>query len=231
MARLIMPLLLKLIAVPALLLSAVYALWLATMVSSTTIALGDTGYAVTYSIAWGRGMDERVDVYGLGKPAVRLSGDWLDTWESYSGVALYRSEDGNTYIFGVKPGIYRFDVTTRLMDYHCATSSIVSHTAAGASIAALTANQRSALSIDRKDHAYINLVEPSQDQRLPENPPASRYYEGLRFLGMFRVTEGRRGTDGSRAAAFASSADIHEPMNALDGDCKWSSLVRDVRDL
>lgn len=43
------------------------------MVSSTTVKLGDTGYAVAYRMAWGWDMEERVDVFRLDNPTVGQS--------------------------------------------------------------------------------------------------------------------------------------------------------------
>jgi hypothetical protein len=211
-------------------LSAVYALWLATMVSSTTIKLGDTGYAVAYRMAWGWGMEERVDVFRLDSPTVGQSGGWLDIWKKpyNSGMSLYRSEDGSTYLFGFAPGVYRFDVATGQMDYHCSTAGLVSAKAPEASLAVPTTLEGT--STRRRAQAYNSFIEPTEGQEIPDDPPASRHYEGLRFLGMFGVTRGGRDAMRGGPTAFASSEEGEEQIDTLDGDCEWSSFVRDPRD-
>jgi|TARA_R110002012_G_scaffold297890_1_gene496042 hypothetical protein len=220
----------KRIAVSVLGISALYALWMATMVSSTTIKLGDTGYAVAYRMAWGWGMEERVDVFHLDSPTVGQSGDWLDIWKkpNNSGMSLYRSEDGSAYLFGFAPGVYRFDVATGQMDYHCYTAGLVSPKAAGASLAAPITPEGT--STRRRAQAYNSFIEPTRAQEIPDDPPASRYYEGLRFLGMFGVTRGGRDAMRGGTTAFASSEEGDELIDTLDGDCEWSSFVRDPRD-
>jgi hypothetical protein len=220
----------KRLAVFALAVSGLYALWVATMVSSTTIKLGDTGYAVAYQMAWGWDMEERVDVFRLDSPSVGQSGDWLDIWKKpyNSGMSLYRSEDGRTYLFGFAPGVYRFDVATGKMEYHCYTAGLVSPKPPGTSLAAATTLEGT--STRRRAQAYISYIEPTRHQEIPDDPPASRYYEGLRFLGMFGVTRGGRDAIRGGPTAFASSEESDELPDTLDGDCEWSSFVRDPGD-
>lgn len=142
----------------------------------------------------------------------------------YSGMTLYRSEDGDTYFFGMKPGVYRFHVSTGQMDYHCVTTDIVSHTAQERPDPSLSNRNRSLTPF----HSFID-IEPPQSPAIPSNPPASLYYEDLRFLGMFGVTLGGFFNRGE-TTTFAPSGNLIEPIDGLDTNCKWSSLLRHLDD-
>ncbi len=217
---------LKILTIAALVVGGLYWLVLKPAVRSTVVELGDTGYAVKYRMAWGWGMEERIDVFRPDSWLAGQSGDWMGILGEpyYSGMTLYRSEDGDTYFFGMKPGVYRFHVSTGQMDYHCVTEDIVSHTA--------LARQGSSLSNSDRPSAFERYIyiEPSQLQTIPADPPVSQYYKDLRFLGIIGLTPGGRGNYRGGPPIFISSTDTVEPIGGLEGSWKLSSVVRDRND-
>ncbi|TBB69186.1 hypothetical protein [Rhizobium ruizarguesonis] len=98
----------------------VYAAWHVAMTRSTTIRLEPAGYELTYSMAWGWGMEERWTIRKFGALWSSPSSKWTEIWKKpyNSGMVVYASDDGQTYYFGTGYGLHFFQAETRgLLDH------------------------------------------------------------------------------------------------------------------
>ncbi|MBO9127754.1 MULTISPECIES: hypothetical protein [unclassified Rhizobium] len=201
--------------------------------SSSTVALPETDYTVTYQVRWGLGMDEGLII---SQPTRLLSEHRplrikVEQKPYNTGMAVFRSSDGATYFFGFGVGFYRFVTTTNKLDYACSIGELVEHTPLGKQLFERGTTTKSRDVLDPDGRPIWGFLRASSEENLPRDAPASRYYSSLTFLGQFGLADGTR-SDSPRGgkAVFASADDISEPRSSLDGNCKLSSMARSTSD-
>lgn len=191
--------------------------WRSLMSSSTTVALEQTGYAATYSVAWGFGMNEKMSVARVDGTGFEPSSGWTEIVSKpyNSGMFLYRSVDGKVYYIGQGMGFYRFVPSTGEFQHSCSIKDFVVDTRLGAATAGTedfdtTARKAS----DPGAPSLQGYLDPNEGGAIVRSPPASKYYENLVFLGRFGIRSGGlRGSD----VGFVSMTP--EPVAGLGSRC------------
>ena len=178
---------------------------------SVTVPLEGSGYDLTYTVAWGWGMEEKFRLAPAGSSGPDLSSGWREIWDKpyNSGMALYRSQDGATYYLGMSYNVFEFKVSSGNLTVFCDRKGLVERFPdapaehGGEFVAGAPRLQR---------YVYERL-----QPRIPSAPPDSKFYVNLKYLGKFGVTQsgGWRG-DG---VSFVPADDTSEPRNGLDGSC------------
>ncbi|WP_434712342.1 hypothetical protein NMA58_03420 [Rhizobium sp. YTUHZ045] len=182
----------------------VYAAWHAAMVRSTTIRLEPAGYQLTYSVAWGLGMEERFALKKLGAVWPSQSSEWTKIWKKpyNSGMVVYVSDDGKTYYFGTGYRLHFFQPERDAYWTTCHNGSIPKRTP--------LAERLSFFGSDPADEGidpgaprlfeYVRANEASGEIR--GSPPASRYYAGLKYLGRFGLVATTKGRGRGEEVGF-----------------------------
>lgn len=183
---------------------------------SITIAAPMEKVDITYSVAWGWGMEERLSIAPEGSLFSSVSTDWEEIWERpyNSGMTVYRSKDGQFLYIGLSIRLYRYDVEAGTMTAFCYSREAVGFTPLGEQLAAVSYTEREAIDPRRKER--LDYVDPALRGEIPASPPESRYYSGLEYLGRFGVERAKgRGSD----VGFEPSDKVSEPRLGLGGTC------------
>ncbi|UWM82523.1 hypothetical protein [Rhizobium sp. SRDI969] len=197
-----------------------YAVWHMAMARSTTIRLEPAGYQLTYSIAWGLGMEERFALKKFGAIWPSQSSAWTEIWKKpyNSGMVAYVSDDGKTYYFGTGYGLHLFQPEQGAYWTTCHKGNIPKRT----SFAERLSFFGSDAADEELDPGAPRLFEYVQANEasgaIPSSPPASRYYAGLKYLGRFGLvaTSGRgRGEE----VRFVPAGTAMEPRLGLQFSC------------
>jgi len=197
------------------------AAWRSAMRSSTTVTLDQTGYELTYTIAWGWGMDERIDLSRAGAwlPGPTSGWEWIWKKPYNSGVVVYRSDDGKTYYLGLTRNLFRFEPATGTLKEVTEIEDRPPFTPLAEKISSMRRHEE----IDAADPGapwFPAAVPAGFRSVVPTSPPRSRYYRGLSYLGRFGVLLLRDGPlrDGSMrgdGTAFAPADATPEPRLPL----------------
>ncbi|MBY5890998.1 hypothetical protein ELH80_00845 [Rhizobium ruizarguesonis] len=198
----------------------VYAAWHVAMTRSTTIRLEPPGYELTYSMAWGWGMEERWTIRKFGALWSSPSSKWTEIWKKpyNSGMVVYASDDGQTYYFGTGYGLHFFQPKQGAYWTTCEKGNIPKRTP--------LAERLSFFGSDPADEdidpgtprlfEYIRANDPSG--AIPSSPPPSRYYAGLKYLGKFGlVATGGQGR--GNEVRFVPAGNSIEPRLGLQFSC------------
>lgn len=197
-----------------------YAVWHVTMTRSTTIRLAPAGYDLTYSMAWGLGMKERLTLKKVGALWSSQSSAWTEIWKKpyNSGMVVYLSEDGKTYYFGTGYGLHFFQPEQGEYWTSCHRGNIPKLTP----LAERLSLSRSKTVDEDIDPGAPRLFEYLRENEssgvVPDSLPASRYYVGLKYIGKFGLvatTRQRRGDE----VRFVPAGSSMEPRLGLQFSC------------
>jgi hypothetical protein len=201
---------------------AIYFLWRTQLTRSTTIQLEDTGYGLTYSVAWGLGMEERFAVSRWGGMLPGSSSGWLEIWDKpYNAVlTVYRTLDGKTYYFGTGwLFVFTFDPISGEIKRFCGGTQtpMPQLTALGAQLRNRTVyTEAEATDPAPRLRSYVN----AQDRgAIPISPSKSRYYADLLYLGKFGVIGNIHGRGRGEDVGFVPADKAAEPRFGLDANC------------
>jgi hypothetical protein len=189
---------------------AVYALWTYWTTRSTTIKLGPSGYNLTYTMSWVEGMDEKVSFSSVGGLFPGPSSEWVMILQKpyNSGVVLYRSAEGDTYFLGAGYKFWKFEPSLRTLRSFC-NPKMLTYTALGTQ---LSQSHESAGGQD-----LFSYIEPDQKGGpVPNTPPDSRYYSGLKYLGKFGLV---RSSGRGNEVRFVPADNAPEPSLGLSVNC------------
>lgn len=196
---------------------AIYAIWSAVMRRSETVRLEPAGYELSYTIAWGWGIDEKLSLSRIGALLPGLSSEWIEIWKKpyNSGLAVYHS-DGGTYYFGSIYKLFIFEPSQGTLRASCNPHDVPARTPFGTQLSNLGADKADE-TIDPGGRHLFSYVEADQKNgSIPALPPNSRYYAGLKYLGKFGlVRSGGRGSD----IRFVPPSSAPEPRLALEVHC------------
>ncbi|MCT7667120.1 hypothetical protein [Shinella kummerowiae] len=183
---------------------------------SITVAVPMEKVDITYSVAWGWGMEERLSIAPEGSLFSSVSTNWEDIWgKPYnSGMTVYRSKDGQFLYIGLSIRLYRYDVEAGTMTAFCHSRDAVAFTPLGQQLAAVSFTEHEAIDPQRQER--LDYVDPVLKGEISASPPQSRYYSGLEYLGRFGVERAKgRGSD----VGFEPSDKVSEPRLGLGGTC------------
>lgn len=198
----------------------VYAGWHFAMTRSSAIRLEPAGYELTYSMAWGWGMEERLTLKRFGALWPSQSSEWTEIWKRpyHSGMVVYVGDDGSTYYFGTGYGLHFFQPKSGAYWSTCDKGSIPSRTALGERLSFFGSNAAEE-DLDPGAPRLFEYIQANESSgAIPASPPASRYYAGLRYLGRFGLaaTNGRGRGDEVR---FVPAGTSLEPRLGLQFNC------------
>jgi hypothetical protein len=196
----------------------VYAVWHLTMSRSTTIRLEPVGYEVTYSMAWGLGMEEKLTLTKFGEFWSSHSSDWIEIWKKpyNSGVAIYVSDDEQTYYFGTGYGLHLFWPQQSRFLTTCDKGNIPPLTPVAERLVS-SGSEAATKDFDAGDPRLFEYVQADQSSGpIPGTPPNSKYYVGLKYLGQLGLLAGDgRGSE----VRFVPAGTSIEPRLGLHFHC------------
>lgn len=192
-------------------------IWKTEMTHSATVNLQPVPYSLTYTMAWGLGMDERFAIRRTGSLWFEQSSRWINIWKKpyNSGLALYRSSNGKAYYLGLNYTLFIFDALSGTLRTSCDTDSIPAYTPLAEQLSR-SRNYEAQEALDPKAPRLFEYIEINQLGAMPTSPPKSRYYADLEYLGKFGLirSHGR----GSKVG-FAPADRAPEPRFGLDFSC------------
>lgn len=183
---------------------------------SVTVWTSADGPSVTYTVAWGWGMEERISIKES-DAFFSASSDWNDIWKKpyNSGAALFRSTDQKSLYIGLSFKFYRFDIDAGTLTASCDARDLPAPTALGKALWGVRDSQ-TAKEIDPDGKPPFGYVAAIDNHEIQPNPPKSRYYLDLEYLGRFGVIRsGGRGSD----VGFVPASLEAEPRNGLIVAC------------
>lgn len=183
---------------------------------SVTVVVPTEGLNVTYSVAWGWQMEERLAIAVNESLFSSVSTGWEEIWDKpyNSGMTLYRSEDGRFLYIGLSIRLYRYDVAAGTLTAFCYSHAATRFTLLGERLAAASFTQHEEIDPGREDR--LDYVDPALKGEIPSMPPGSRYYSGLEYLGRFGVIRSKgRGSN----VGFEPADKAPEPRLGLGGTC------------
>ena len=202
----------------------VYAVWHTVMTRSTTIPLASTGYELTYSMAWGWGMEERLSLQEPGALWPAQSSKWIEIWERpyNSGMVVYVSDDGQTYYFGTGYSLYFFEPSRSALWTTCDKDDIPKRTPFAERLSQYGSDPANE-DVDPGAPRLLQYIQPNEASgTIPTSPLPSRYYAGLRYLGKFGLVapDGRgRGRGRGDEVRFVPAGNSPEPRLGLQVSC------------
>ncbi|MDO1581548.1 hypothetical protein [Rhizobium oryzicola] len=190
--------------------------WQAYFRRSATIDLTQ-GYRLTYTVAWGLGMDQRLSLKQYGLPWATGSTGWIEVWNKpyNTGAVVYAAETGDIYYIGTGYQLVAVNVTQGTMLTRCDPAWIPKPTALAEQQMILENNGGQGVSNAPKLWTY--LPQNANGGGAPINPPLSEYYVGVRYLGRFGIVEPDRQTGLGRGqeVRFVPAENAPEPRLAL----------------
>lgn len=84
------------------------------------------GYALTYTVAWGWGMDQQLTLAQRWVPHPIASSEWIEIWKRpyNSGAAVYATEQGDRFFVGTSYRLQIVDISQRKIFSTCDTATI-----------------------------------------------------------------------------------------------------------
>ncbi len=195
-----------------------YFVWHQIMERSATIALQSSDYKLTFTMAWGFGMKERLTLNKAGAPWQSVSSEWIEIWKKpyNSGAVVYASTDGQTYYIGTsyKLGVLVPEKGTFIMT--CDNKLIPERTPLGKRLS-LYGNAKSDENIAPDASRFPDYIEKNQfSETSPASSPPSKYYVGLLYIGRFGVV---RGSGRGSEVSFVTPNNAAEPRVSLYHHC------------
>ncbi len=187
---------------------------------SIAVSLGSSGYEVAFTVAWGTtGMDQQFTLQRQGTTLSAVSSSWIEIFDKpyNSGATLYVSTDGTTYYLGAFYILLTIVPGKGILETTCNKEARPKRTPRGELLL------NSEWDVDEKldpGAPRINTYIPTEESSsaLPDPLPPSKYYEGVRYIGRFGVTDddgrGRRSGVG-----FAPATVAPEPRLGLEFSC------------
>lgn len=178
-------------------------------------------HALTYTVAWGWGMDQQLTLDQRWVPRPIASSEWIAIWKRpyNSGAAIYATEQGERYFIGTTYKMLVVDLAQHRVFSSCDEASIPARTPLAER---LLSDGREGY--ERNDPAGLDLARYILPDipagAVPNEPPPSKYYQGLRYLGRFGiVAPERRVFSRGNEVRFAPASREPEPRLALQLHC------------
>lgn len=174
---------------------------------------------MVFTVAWGMGMDQQFTLRRREAPWSTVSSRWIEIFDKpyNSGGTLYVSDDGKTYFVGAGYTLLTIHPDEGILEATCYAEALPKRTPLAELL--LTSDWETDEQLDPgapRVNTYVPTEEPSA--ALPDQPPRSRYYEGVRYIGRFGVV-GERGSGRGSGVGFAPAALAPEPRLGLEFSC------------
>jgi hypothetical protein len=198
-----------------------YVGWEAFSQRSATIDL-KPGHALTYTVAWGLGMDQRLTLKHGWEPWSAVSSKWIEIWKRpyNSGAVVYGSEDGNSYFIGTSYNMVVLALAERTMYASCDKQMVPKRTTLADQL--LFQGPDRYEQIDPGASQLTGFIpQETSGGAVPATPPLSKYYLGLRYLGRFGIVDpGRKhGPSRGNEVSFVPAESSPEPRLGLQFHC------------
>lgn len=180
------------------------------------------GYALSYTVAWGLGMDQQLTLNRGWMPWDTVSSPWIEIWKKphNSGAVVYSSEDGETYSIGTSYNIVVVALSKGTILARCNEAAIPKRAALAEQL--LFQGAQHYEQIDPGAVRFPAYVRPEASAGgVPATPPLSRYYQGLRYLGQFGIVDPgpRNGLSRGTEVRFIPAGNYPEPRLGLEHHC------------
>jgi hypothetical protein len=186
---------------------------------SVAVSLGSSDYDMVFTVAWGTGMHQQFTLQRQGASLSTVSSRWIEIFDKpyNSGATLYVSDDGTTYYLGAFYTLLTIEPGEGTLETTCDQEALPKRTP----LAELLLN--SEWETDEKldpGAPRINTYIPTEESSsaLPDPLPPSKYYEGVRYIGRFGVTDDDGRGRGS-GVGFAPATIAPEPRLGLEFSC------------
>ncbi len=178
-------------------------------------------YALTYTVAWGWGMDQQMTLSRRWVPRPIATSEWIEIWKRpyNSGAAVYVTDQGDRYYVGTTSKLLIADIPQGRIYSSCDTREIPMRTALGKKLLLYSAQgyeqiDPGAFALNR----YIGRETPAAT--VSNEQPPSGYYRGLRYLGRFGIVEpNKRVKSRGSEVRFVPAQNEPEPRLALQFHC------------
>ena len=186
---------------------------------SVAVSLGSLDYDVVFTVAWGTGMDQQFTLQRDGAPLSAVSSRWIEIFDKpyNSGATLYVSDDGTTYYLGASYTLLTIVPGKGTLEATCNSEALPKRTPLGD----LLLNSEWDMDEELDPGApRVNRYVPTEESIavLPNPAPHSKYYEGVRYIGRFGVTDDDGRGRGS-GVGFAPATIAPEPRLGLEFSC------------
>lgn len=197
-----------------------FILWQSAMTRSVAIRLDNDRYDLSFTMAWGWGMSERLRLTRPGAFFSTASSSWIEIWKKpyNSGLSIYRSSKDGSYYFGSGYKLFRFDPTSGKLTESCEKSLIPARSPLGERLAPLRSGPE-ADALDPGARRLFTYIEAGQNNDQPSHVD-SKYYLNLTYLGsigLLRPTRDQSSRGGD--VTFAPANKAPEPRLSLDIHC------------
>lgn len=186
---------------------------------SATIDL-KPGSALTYTVAWGLGMDQRLSLKQGWEPWAAASSEWIEIWKKpyNSGAVVYASEDGDTYYIGTSYNMVVLALTDGTISTSCDKDTIPKRTTLADQLLSQGAERYEQIDPGAPPvTAYI--PQDALGGEAPVTPPQSKYYSGLWYLGRFGIVDPGHGLSRGKEVRFVPAENSPEPRLGLQFHC------------
>ncbi len=179
------------------------------------------GYTLTYTVAWGWGMDQQLTLAPRWVPRPIASSEWIEIWKRpyNSGAAVYATEQGGRFFVGTSYKLLIVDISQRKIFSSCDMEAIPPRKTPTERLP--PQGNAADEGLDPEALGLTRYISPGTSAgAAPTNPPPSGYYPGLRYLGRFGIV-GPQGSALSRGSEvrFAPAENEPEPRLALQMHC------------
>jgi hypothetical protein len=151
------------------------------------------------------------------------SSGWLEVWDKpYNAVlTVYRSLDGRVYYLSTGWGpAYIFDAPSKILRSDCLQRYPLKLTELGNQLKELTGQRHDAIeAADPNAPRQWSYVEADDRGEIPAEPPRSRYYADVVYLGKFGVIQNARGSGRGEDVGFAPAGKAPEPRLGFSASC------------
>lgn len=181
----------------------------------------DPGYSLTYTVSWGWGMDQKLTLAQRWVPRPIASSEWIEIWKRpyNSGAAVYATEQRDRYFVGTSYRLLIVDISQRQIFSSCDTATIPPRKTPAARLLTQESVEREKADPGARDLTRYILPETPAGA-VPNNPPPSRYYEGLRYLGRFGIVAPQSSVSSRGSEVrFVPAQNEPEPQLALQVHC------------
>ncbi|HEY8064264.1 MAG TPA: hypothetical protein VIF40_05990 [Methylosinus sp.] len=205
------------LVVVVVLLAVTSVLWRSYIRRSTTITLGD--YDLTYAIDWG-GILGMTEAFRFSRGPLSIfgasSGD-LEIWKKpyNAGVTLYVVPDGSRYFLGSNFVDFVFEPKTGRLTKKCDLGPLPLTALGNRLRRTRDSSERDA--IDPISH--VLEATPETIGAPPTEPPASKYYSGLNYIGSFKLIYRDPKSSQGDDVGFVPPSKAPEPRFGLDYKC------------
>lgn len=185
---------------------------------SVSVPLGSSGYELVFTVAWGTGMDQQFTLQRKGASLSTASSRWIEIFDKpyNSGATLYVSDDGTTYYLGAFYTLLTIEPGEGTLETTCNQEALPKRTPLAELL--LDSEWDTDEKLDPGAPRINRYIQTDESSSALPDPLPSRYYEGVRYIGRFGVTDDD-GRGRGAGVGFAPATLAPEPRLGLEFSC------------